>query len=80
MLSWRSGPFIRFFLGTFDPIVSNSALLGGLLGGSILGFVLAPAILADRDEPGDRLIPKLEAGIAILMLASTLLFFLPHLR
>ena len=68
------------FLGAFDPIVSNSALLGGLFGGSILGFFLAPKILTDRHEPDDRLIPKMETGVAILVLASTLLFFLPHLR
>ena len=68
------------FLGAFDPIVSNSAHLGGLLGGSILGFFLAPAILTDLREPDDRPLPKLETGVAILVLASTALFFLPHLH
>lgn len=68
------------FLGFFDPIVSNSSHIGGLLGGSILGFFLAPAILTDRGEPDDRLIPKLETGVAILVLSSTFLLFLPHLR
>jgi rhomboid protease GluP len=70
----------NLFLGTFSPVVSNAAHLGGLLGGSILGLLLAPVILNDRSENTSRLISKLEAGTATIVLASTFLFFLPHLR
>jgi rhomboid protease GluP len=68
------------FLGVFNPLVSNLAHLGGLLGGSILGLVLAPVILKEIRETDDRLFPKLQTAIAVLVLASTALLFLPHLR
>jgi hypothetical protein len=68
------------FLGAVSLIVSNYAHLGGLLCGSILGLFLAPVILPESSENAGRLIPKLETGVAILVLASALLFFLPHLR
>jgi rhomboid protease GluP len=70
----------NLFLGAFSPIVSNYAHFGGLLGGSILGLLLAPVILTQSSEADDRLMPKLETGIALLVLASAVLFFLPHLR
>jgi rhomboid protease GluP len=70
----------NLFLGAFSPVVSNAAHLGGLLGGSILGLLLAPVILNQRSENTSGLISKLEAGTATIALASTFLFFLPHLR
>ena len=42
----------NLFLGAFSPIVSNFDHLGGLLGGSILGLLLAPVILPDHAETG----------------------------
>jgi rhomboid protease GluP len=68
------------FLGAFNPIVSNSAHLGGLLGGSILGLLLGPVILEEGPNTDKRLIPKLETGVAVLVLASAAFLFLPHLR
>jgi rhomboid protease GluP len=70
----------NLFLGAFSPIVSNYSHLGGLLGGSILGLVLAPVILSESSETAAPLIPKLETGTAALVLAAATLFFLPHLR
>ena len=70
----------NLFLGAFNPIVSNSAHLGGLLGGSILGLIRRPVILTEGSENAGRLTSKLETGAAVLVLASAFLFFLPHLR
>jgi hypothetical protein len=66
-------------LGAFDPIVSNYAHLGGLLGGSVLGFFLAPAPLTDRAQLAARPLTRLETVAAVAALIGTAAFFLPHL-
>jgi rhomboid protease GluP len=66
-------------LGFFDPIVSNYAHLGGLLGGSILGFFLSPAVLIDRAELDARPVTRLETVGAVIVLIGTATFFLPRL-
>jgi rhomboid protease GluP len=66
-------------LGAFDPIVSNYAHLGGLLGGSVLGFFLAPAPLTDRAQLAARPLTRLETVAAVAALIGTAVFFLPHL-
>jgi rhomboid protease GluP len=67
-------------MGFFSPIVSNSTHVGGLAGGMILGAILPAAILADRRELSQRVMTRVQAGLAIAALVGSAIFFLPHLR
>jgi membrane associated rhomboid family serine protease len=67
-------------LGAFDPIVSNSCHLGGLIGGAILGVFLPSALLTDRRELSNRPFTRLETVAAIAALLGTAVFFLPRLK
>ena len=66
-------------LGAFNPIVSNSCHVGGLVAGLILGVLLPSALVTDRSELADRLVTRLETGVAIAVLIGTAVFFVPHL-
>ncbi|WP_165229250.1 rhomboid family intramembrane serine protease [Aquisphaera insulae] len=67
-------------LGLLSPIVSNACHLGGLLGGLILGALLPPAILTDRRAMARSPVTRLQGAIALGVLASTAMLWLPHLR
>ena len=66
-------------LGLLSPIVSNACHVGGLLGGLILGWLLPPALLADRRELAARPLTRLQAALAVAALLGVAVFFLPHL-
>jgi rhomboid protease GluP len=66
-------------LGVFNPIVSNSCHLGGLVGGLALGVFLPSALLHDRAELAERPLTRLETAVAVAALLGTAVFFLPHL-
>jgi rhomboid protease GluP len=67
-------------MGFFNPMVSNSCHLGGLVGGLVLGALLPPAVLMDRAELGERVGTRMQTGLAVAALVGSAIFFLPHLR
>jgi rhomboid protease GluP len=72
--------FYTLGMGFFNPIVSNSGHLGGLVGGLVLGALLPPAVLTDRGELAERAVTRVQTGLAIAALVGSAIFFLPHLR
>ncbi len=69
----------NLILGLLSPIVSNTAHIGGLLGGLVLGWLLPAALLTDRRELATRSTSRLLTALAIAALLGTTVFFLPHL-
>jgi rhomboid protease GluP len=65
--------------GLFNPYVSNSAHLGGLIGGLALGWILPPSLLAEQDHFARRPGSLTLGLIAMIVLAATAVFFLPRL-
>jgi membrane associated rhomboid family serine protease len=67
-------------LGGFNPIISNSCHVGGLVGGLILGWILPSALLTDRAALAKTPLVRLETVVAVAALLATTVFFLPRLR
>lgn len=69
----------QFLLGLTNPSVDNLAHLGGLLGGTVLGLVLRPAVLDGRDTVAARLTSRAGLLLSCAGLLATAVYFLPRL-
>lgn len=69
----------QLFIGAIMPQVDNRAHLGGLIGGTLLGLVLRPAVLEGRPAVDARVTTRAGLVLASAALIGTAAFFVPRL-
>jgi rhomboid protease GluP len=69
----------QLLLGAATPGVDNLAHLGGLMGGSVLGLVLQPALVIGKQQVASHPTTRIALALTCGSLISTAIFFVPCL-